>query len=60
MKKLLTVLCTASGLALCLPAFAGDADDCHFHGSKAASQETVSGCAIKRQQALITSGKIDK
>ena len=56
MKKLFTVLCAASGLALSLPAFAGDAEDCHFHGSKAASQETVSGCALKRQQALITGG----
>jgi Family of unknown function (DUF6488) len=60
MKKLFTVLCAASGLALSPPVFAGDAEDCHFHGSKAASQETVSGCAVKRQQALIVSGKIDK
>lgn len=60
MKKLLTTLCATAGLAFSLPAFAGDADDCHFHGSKPASQETVSGCAVKRQQALIISGKIDK
>lgn len=60
MKKLFATLCAASGLALSLPAFAGDAEDCHFHGSKAASTETVSGCAVKRQQALIANGKIDK
>lgn len=60
MKKLATVLCAASSLVFALPAFASDAEDCHFHGSKAASQETVSGCAIKRQQALITGGKIDR
>ena len=60
MKKLLIALCAASGLTLSLAALAGDAEDCHFHGSRAASQETVSGCAVKRQQALITSGKIDK
>ena len=60
MKKLFTVLLATSALALSLPAFASDAEDCHFHGSKAASQETVSGCAIKRQQALITGGKLDK
>ena len=60
MKKLVTALCAASGLGLSLPAFAGDAEDCHFHGSKAATQETVSGCAIKRQQALITGSKIGK
>ena len=45
---------------IAVPAFAGGAEDCHFHGSKIASQETVTGCAIKRQQTLITSGKIDK
>lgn len=60
MKKLFTTLCATAGLAFSLPAFASDAADCHFHGSKVASQETVSGCAVKRQQALITSGKIDK
>ena len=60
MKKLFTALLTTSALAVPLPAFASDAEDCHFHGSKAASQETVSGCAIERQQALITGGKLDK
>lgn len=60
MKKLPTTLCATAALAFSLPVFAGNADDCHFHGSKAASQETVSGCAVKRQQTLITSGKIDK
>ena len=60
MKKPFITLCAASGLALSLPAFAGEAEACHFHGSKAASQETVSGCALKHQQALIGSGKIDK
>ena len=37
-----------------------DIDKSHFHGSKPASQETVSGCAAQGQQALIASGKIDK
>ena len=60
MKTLFTTLCITAGLAFSIPALAGDGDDCHFHGSKAASQETVSGCAVKRQQALTTSGKIDK
>lgn len=60
MKKLIATLCAACGFALSVPAFAGDADVCHFHGSKAASQETVSHCAVQRQQALISSGKIDK
>ncbi len=60
MKKLLITVCATAALAFSLPAFASDADDCHFHGSKAASQETVSACAVSRQKALITSGKIDK
>lgn len=60
MNKLLTTLLAASGLLFSLPAVAGGAEDCHFHGSKAATQEVVSGCAVKRQQALISSGKIDK
>ena len=60
MKKLSITLSATAALAFSLPAFAGDADDCHFHGSKAASQEIVAGCAVKRQQTLITGGKIDK
>lgn len=60
MNKLLTTLLAATGLMLSLPALAGGAEDCHFHGSKAATQEVVATCAAKRQQALIGSGKIDK
>lgn len=41
-----------AALAFSLPAFASNADDCHFHGSKPASHDTVSGGAFKRQQAL--------
>jgi len=60
MKKVLTALFAAAGMVAVLPAFAGEAADCHFHGNTEASQETVSGCAVKRQRALIASGKIDK
>lgn len=60
MNKLLMTLFAASGLMLSMPALAGDAENCHFHGSKAATQDVVSSCAVKRQQALISSGKIDK
>ena len=60
MKKSFVSLCAAGALASALPAFAGEAEVCHFHGSKAASQETVAGCAVKRQQSLISSGKIGK
>ena len=60
MKQLATAICTAAVLTLSLPALASDAEDCHFHGSAAATQETVSGCAVKHQQKLIAGGKIDK
>lgn len=60
MKKYVTTLLAAGGLALSMPVLAGGASSCHFHGVKAASQETVADCAAKRQQALIASGKIDK
>ena len=68
MKKLFstTVACTVAyavataALAFSLPAAAGDSASCHFHGTKAATQEVVSGCAAQRQQALIATGKIDK
>ncbi|MGK2899573.1 MAG: DUF6488 family protein [Burkholderiaceae bacterium] len=59
MKKLTTALCAVAGLTLSIPVFASDAEDCHFHGSAAATQETVSGCAVKHQQKLVTGGKID-
>ena len=60
MKKLVFTLATASALGFCGRAIAGDDADCHFHGSKAASQDVVATCAIKRQQTLIADGKIDK
>lgn len=60
MKQLTTAIITAAALTVSFPAFASDAEDCHFHGSAAATQETVSGCAVKHQQKLVASSKIDK
>ncbi len=60
MNKLFATLLSATGLMLSLPAIAGGAEDCHFHGTRAATEEVVATCAGKRQQALINSGKIDK
>jgi hypothetical protein len=60
MKNLLTSFCATAALSFSIPALAGEGDDCHFHGKQAATQETVSACAVKRQKALIISGKIDK
>ena len=60
MKKLLISAATLAALSLSAPAFAGGEGDCHFHGATPAKPETVSSCAVKRQQALIASGKLDK
>jgi len=60
MKKLITTLCAVAGFALAAPAKANEEGDCHFHGSTPASQDTVSDCSMKRQQALVANGKIDK
>lgn len=60
MKTSIATLFAAGCLALSMPAFASGESACHFHGSKAASQETVAECAAKRQQTLIASGKLDK
>jgi hypothetical protein len=60
MKKLITTLLAASGLAFAAPSFAGADSDCHFHGKAPAAKDTVSGCAVKYQQALLESGKLDK
>ncbi len=32
---------------------------CHFHGSKPAAAQTVSGCALQRKAQLIKQGKLD-
>ncbi len=60
MKKLLVPLFACAALSVASSAFAGGSADCHFHGSAPAKQETVAGCAVKQQQSLITSGKLDK
>ena len=60
MKQLTTAIFTAAALTFSLPVFASDAEDCHFHGSAAATQQTVLGCAVKQQQKLVAGGKIDR
>lgn len=60
MKQLFVSLAAVAALGLSTSAFAGGDGDCHFHGSTPAKQETVSQCAVKRQQTLISSGKLDK
>lgn len=60
MKKLFVSMAAMAAFSLSAPAFAGGDGDCHFHGNTPAKAETVSGCAVKRQQALIAGGKLDK
>lgn len=60
MKKLITTVLAASGLAFVAPAFAGSDSDCHFHGKTPAAKETVSACAVKYQKTLLENGKLDK
>jgi Family of unknown function (DUF6488) len=40
-------------------AWADNAGSCHFHGNKAAAQETVIACALQRKAALVKAGKLD-
>lgn len=50
MKQFVSTFAALAALSLSAPAFAGGEGDCHFHGSTPAKAETVSGCAVKRQQ----------
>ena len=40
-------------------ALADGGSDCHFHGNKAASEDTVLTCASKRKEKLISKAQID-
>lgn len=58
MKTLLTASALALSL-LAMPTRADEGGSCHFHGSKAATPETVAGCAAQRKAQLIKQGKLD-
>jgi len=60
MKQLFISLAAVATLGMSTPAFAGGDGDCHFHGNTPAKEEVVSQCAVKRQQTLISTGKLDK
>jgi hypothetical protein len=54
------VAMTAVTLALMTPPASADAGgSCHFHGSKPARAETVTGCALQRKALLIKQGKLE-
>ena len=59
MKRFALSLAAATLLAASSPAFADKGDACHFHGSKAAKEETILMCATQRKDKLAGSGKID-
>lgn len=60
MKHLISLAAIAAASLVAVPAFADKGSSCHFHGSKAASETTVVGCASQRKEALIKAGKLDK
>ncbi len=47
------------GAALATPTWADKGGSCHFHGSKAAIETTVAGCATQRKEALVKGGKLE-
>lgn len=60
MKSLFAISAVLTAMAVSAPVLASEGGSCHFHGSKAASEATVLGCANQRKSALITAGKLDK
>lgn len=42
-----------------LPVWADAGGSCHFHGTKPATPETVTGCATQRKALLIKQSKLD-
>ncbi len=59
MNHLIIAICTVTALLGTTVAFADKGNSCHFHGTKAAAEETVVGCAAQRKDALVASGKLD-
>jgi hypothetical protein len=60
MKHLISFFAIAAGAFVMTPALADKGSSCHFHGSKAATDATVVGCARQRKETLIEAGKLDK
>lgn len=59
MKKLLMVTILTAGIIGVGGAMADKGNNCHFHGKKIATEETVTNCATERKELLIKQGKID-
>jgi hypothetical protein len=60
MKCLISIFAIAATACVTTPAFADKGSSCHFHGSKAATDTTIVGCANQRKESLIKAGKLDK
>lgn len=60
MKTLITAASLVALLGAAPIASANEGGSCHFHGSKAASEDAVLGCAKQRKEALVKSGKLDQ
>ena len=58
MKPIIATAALVLSLAS-LPAWADPGGSCHFHGSKPATPETVTGCATQRKALLIKQNKLD-
>ncbi len=59
MKQLITLTSFVFACSVAPVALAGSDGECHFHGSKPASEAVVVGCASQNKAALIKAGKLD-
>ena len=59
MKKFIFAALTLSTALWTPAALASEGGSCHFHGSKPATEATVSGCALQRKDSLVKTGKLD-
>lgn len=59
MKQLITLASFVLACSFAPAALAGGDGECHFHGSKPASESVVIGCASQNKAALVKAGKID-
>ncbi len=59
MKHTIAIAALAATHFFAPQALASEGGDCHFHGYLPAKEATVVGCANKKKDALVKSGKID-
>lgn len=59
MKTIFTAAALLASLFTAPAALADKGSNCHFHGSKPATEAVVSDCAQQRKAALVKAGKLD-